>query len=284
MRRILVIGASGQVGKCLLRELAGREVVGTGHARVAPGLRKLDLADGAAVRALIRELRPEGILLPGGVTAVDWCEANEPLARKICVDGTRAVCEAASELGAQVVHFGTDYIYSGAHGPRREQDPPDPVSAYGRVKAEAEAAATVGVLLRTSMVYSDDPDSGNFHNFLVRTLRAGKAAKVYVDQSGNPTWAPALAKAAVEALDRRLAGIWNVAGPEVLTRVEMARRIVAAYGLDPALLQPVTSAEFVLPARRPSTGGLVLDKARAGLRSPLVPVAEALAAMAGKPA
>jgi len=253
--KYLVIGASGQVGKALRRHL-GPETVGTGHKRAKGGLLPLDLADTQAVGKLIREVRPEGIFVPGGVTAVDWCETHEAEARRICVDGTVAVREAAEAIGAHVIFFSTDYVFSGKVGPYGEDDPPDPISVYGRIKLEAErAAGDKCAVLRTSMVYSDDPDSRNFHNFVRDTLRAGGEVKAFSDQSGSPTYAQSLVISEV-AMRKKWTGIHHVAGPEVLTRIDFARRVARAYGLGEARIRPVTSEEMRLPAARPKQGGL----------------------------
>ncbi|MBI4566092.1 MAG: SDR family oxidoreductase [Planctomycetes bacterium] len=277
--KYLIIGASGQVGRLLMRLLRRQDPVGTTHTRPCRGLVRLDLADSEAVKQLIFDLKPDGIFVPGGVTAVDWCEKNEAQARRVCVEGTAAVCEAAARVGCHAIHFSTDYVFSGRSGPYREEDTPDPINAYGRVKAEAERAVTRGAILRTSMVYSDDPDSKNFHNFVRATLTAGQEVRAFADQSGSPTYAPALAKAAVEAMERRLAGLWHIAGPEVLTRLEWAQWIARAYGLNEGLIRPVTGDALALPAPRPRQGGLCIDKARTTFSAPFAPLCDALREM-----
>ena len=274
----LVIGASGQVGKCLMR-LLGDEAIGTAHTRATGKLVPLDLANAGSIARLINELRPAEIFVPGGVTAVDWCETHEAEARKICVDGTTAIREAAEAIGAHVIFFSTDYVFSGRAGPYQPTDVPDPISVYGRVKYEAEkAAGSKSMILRTSMVYSDDPESKNFHNFVRDTLRAGKRVKAFSDQYGNPTYAPSLARAALEAMRVRALGPWHVAGPEVLSRLEFAKRVARAYGLEESGVQSVTSEELPLPAARPKQGGFV------GVTSfQTMSVDLALAEMTGKP-
>ena len=264
-----VIGASGQVGKSLMR-LLGDEAVGTAHTRATGNLNPLDLADVGAVGRLIRDLKPQAIYVPGGVTAVDWCETHEAEARRICVDGTVAVREAAEALGAHVVFFSTDYVFSGKSGPYTEKDPPDPISVYGRIKHEAEKVAGQRfTILRTSMVYSDEPDSKNFHNFVRDALRAGKEVKAFSDQAGNPTYARSLASVAVSVMNRRFEGLIHACGPEVLTRVEFARRVARAYGLEEGRIRPVTSEELVMPAARPKQGGLRSGVATDSLESAL---------------
>lgn len=270
---ILVIGASGQVGRQLMKQLHGREVLGTGF-RNAGGLERLDLADTAAVEAIIRDYRPDGICAPGGVTAVDWCEDHVDEARRICVDGSAAIQRAANAIGAFVVHFGTDYVFPGGDGPYAEDATPRPLSAYGRIKLEAEQAIRAEggrwALVRTSMVYSHDPGGRNFAQFVRDRLTAGQEVSAFTDQSGSPTYAPALAAAAIEILDRQLDGVWHVAGPEVMTRFEFASRLARAFRLPTATLKPVTTPKMPLPAARPGLrGGLDVARAREALAAPL---------------
>jgi len=276
--KYLVIGASGQVGRELKRFL-GEEAIGTGHKRATGDLVPLDLADTEAVGKLIREIRPECIFVPGGVTAVDWCETHEAEARRICVDGTVAVREAADAIGAHAIFFSTDYVFSGKSGPYGEKDPPDPISVYGRIKTEAErAAGDQFAILRTSMVYSDDPESRNFHNYVRDTLRAGGEVKAFSDQAGSPTYATSLAVVVV-AMRQKWKGIHHVGGPEVMTRLEFARRVARAYKLDDSRIRAVTSEEMHLPAPRPKRGGL---RSTRGAILRTASLAEALADMLGK--
>jgi dTDP-4-dehydrorhamnose reductase len=279
--KILVIGASGQVGRRLMGLLAGRhEVVGTGY-RNAKGLIPLDLGDAGAIRGVIASVRPEGVICPGGVTGVDWCETHAAEAERVCVGGSEALQQTA---GVPVIHFSTDYVFPGGAGPYREEAKAEPLSAYGRIKLAGEGAARSAggrwTILRTSMVYSWDPGGRNFAQFVIDTLKAGGTVKAFTDQSGSPSHAPAVARAAIEILEEGLTGIWHVAGPEVMTRYDFACRVARAFGLGTDRIVPVTSGEFRLPARRPGLkAGLCVDKARGALRAPMQPVEDALAEM-----
>ena len=285
--KALVIGASGQVGRQLMKLLAGHDVTGTGFTK-ASGLMKLDLADTEAVQANVAELHPDVIFCPGGVTAVDWCETHRAEATRVCVDGTFALQSMARKIRAFVVHFGSDYVFPGGTGPYREDSAAKPLSAYGEIKLEAErAAAKAGgdyALVRTSMVYSHDPGGKNFCQFLRDKLAAGQDVKAFTDQSGSPTYAPALARAAIEIAEKRLAGVWHVAGPQVLTRHQFAIRVARAFGLPAATLRAVTSVQLPLPARRPGlNAGLSVEKARKALSAPMVGVEGACDDMRSQP-
>lgn len=277
----LVIGASGQVGRHLMKLLPG--AVGTGFTKTQ-GLMRLDLGDADSVAANIAELRPDVIFVPGGVTAVDWCETHRDEAARICVDGSRAIQSMARRIRAFVIHFSTDYLFAGGDGPYREDAVPRPLSAYGEIKLAAERAVieTGGAfaIVRTSMVYSHDPGGKNFAQFVRDGLAAGKEVKAFTDQSGSPTYAPALARAVVEIADRRLEGLWNVAGPDVLTRHEFASQLARAFGLPTATLKAVTSDELPLPAKRPGlSAGLDVSKALRELKSPMAGLVAAVSDM-----
>ncbi len=281
--KILVIGASGQVGRCLMKRLTAHEVVGTGFAH-AQGLMKLDLADADSVGANIAEMHPDLILVPGGITAVDWCESNRAQAERVCVGGSRAVQSMARKIRAHVVHFSTDYLFPGGKGPYREDAPIRPLSAYGHVKYAAEQAIRESggsfAIVRTSMVYSHDPGGKNFCQFVRDRLAVAQEVKAFSDQTGSPTFAPALARAVIEIGERRLEGVWNVAGPDVLSRLQFAERVARAFALPTGSLRGVTSAELPLPAKRPGLhAGLDVSKAQRELRTPLLSVEQACAEM-----
>ncbi len=127
MKKALVIGASGQIGSCLVRALeqAGIEVCGTRFTRSSPLATTLDVQDPAAVKNLLSALRPEtiflGVIAPGGV---DACEKHPSEARRLHIDGTRHILEAAHAIGARLVYYSTDYLFDGRDGPYTEDAPP----------------------------------------------------------------------------------------------------------------------------------------------------------------
>ncbi len=152
MARILLTGASGQVGGELLATLAPLGEV------IAPDRAAMDLSDPDAVRRTIREVAPRWIVNPGAYTAVDKAESEPELAYAINEHAVRAIGEEAARLGAGVIHFSTDYVFDGTGTtPYQEDDPTGPVSVYGASKLAGEQAlARTGaghMIFRTSWVY-----------------------------------------------------------------------------------------------------------------------------------
>lgn len=265
-RKLLVVGASGQVGRaCLAAFGAARwETVGTAHRSPAPGLLPLDLADEAALRAAVRSVRPQACILAAALTHVDRCEDEPALAHMLNARAPGVLAEACREVGAAVAYLSTEYVFDGRSGPYGEADPPSPISVYGRSKLEGEqavqAAAPGAVVARTTVVYSHDPPGKNFAMQLLARLGQGERMKVPRDQISSPTYAPDLALALRLLLEQGFAGVVNVVGPEVLDRYAFALAAAKALGLDPGLLDPVDTASLGQKAARPLRAGLLIGK------------------------
>ena len=283
--RALVIGASGQVGAALGARLTTRGHTWTGtHGRVAtPGLSFLDIADHAATARAVKEASADWIFCPAALTHVDYCEEHPDEALRVNRDAAATAARAAASAGAGFVFYSTEYVFDGTAGPYAEDDPVNPLSHYGRSKLEGERAVTAAnprsLVLRTTVVYGPEPQGKNFVYQLLRRGRAGERMTIPVDQVSSPTYNVDLAAASVELVERGLTGVYHVAGSAVLDRFAFARLACDVFGLDPALLEPVTTASLRQRAARPLQAGLRVDRARAALDAPLRPPAEGLRAM-----
>src|SRR4051812_34847369 len=130
--RLLVTGAAGMLGTEVVAAAAGHEVVGLART-------DLDITDVGAVRAAVRDTRPDAVINCAGWTDVDGAETAEAPATAINGDGAGHVAAAAAEAGAHMVHVSTDYVFSGdAREPYREDAATGPRSAYGRSKLAGE--------------------------------------------------------------------------------------------------------------------------------------------------
>lgn len=280
MMRILLTGAAGQLGTHLAPELARRgELITSGREH---GDAPCDLADFAALDALLEHAAPQIIVNAAAFTAVDAAEDRPDEARRLNRDVPERLARWCAGRDALLVQVSTDYVFSGDPGrPWREDDTPRPVSVYGMTKREGEqaiaAAAGRAAILRTAWLYSHRP--GNFLTAILRRAGRGEDLQVVDDQVGSPTWAGHLAQAVCAVVDRD----WAIDDVRVLHAVdrgavswcEFATRIVrraAERGLIPApvAVRPIPSARWPQKAPRPVWS--VLDPGRmerlAGRRMP----------------
>ncbi len=269
--RIAILGAEGQVGGYLLRELASRHAVwGTSQLGVQ-NMPALDIRDRAAVERYLENLRPEYVVLAAALTHVDYCEEHPDEAEASNVRGTEHVAQACHRLGAGLTFFSSDYVFDGQAGPYREEDATHPLSVYGHTKLEGERLVADLVpnhlIVRTMVVYSYLPGSVNLFMQLLTRARENQPITQPGDQMVNPTQAVNLARAIGELLDQGRTGIYHLAGTTLLSREAFARAVLQKLGFDPASVSAVTTAELKQKAPRPLRSGLLTDKAQAVLQS-----------------
>jgi len=255
--RCLLIGASGQLGHALHAVFSsGHEVIATAHRHMEPSYLHLDLGDVEGTRRILRETRPELVLIAGAMCAVDRCEAERNLCRRVNVDGPRAVAEYGYERGARVVYFSTDHVFDGTREVYKETDAIRPLSFYATSKAEGEVALRQllperHLVIRTSWLYGPDSRRVNFALRCVDSIKAGHSVLVPMDQWGSPTFTEDLAIATRVLVKHDFSGTFHATGQEFLDRASLARRICERFGLDERYIVPKATSDLGQPARRP---------------------------------
>jgi dTDP-4-dehydrorhamnose reductase len=280
--RVLIIGAAGLVGSHVRGAFAGRNVVATSHRRIVPGAEPLDVTDAAATRALVRRLRPAVVILAAADPSVERCEREPAATRRVNVEAARHVAEAAAEAGAFLVVFSSEYVFDGQGGPYDEDAATAPINEYGRQKVALEEIARSvprHLICRTSGVFGWDDERKNFVCQILDHLRSGRRFNAPSDQVITATYAPSLGTAVRDLVDGGHAGVFHVAGPRVLPRVELAHTVARAFGLDESLIDAHPTAELGFAAPRPHNAGLSTQRLRSALGHGLVDPAEALVEM-----
>lgn len=281
---LLVVGARGQVGYELVRELAPLGTV------VAFTRAECDLGDPAVAAAAVRAARPSVVVNAAAYTAVDRAEQEPDAARLANAEAPGAMAAAAAECGAPFVHYSTDYVFDGAKdGPYAEADATNPLGVYGRTKLDGErAVAAVNpahLVFRTSWVYG--ARGQNFARTMLRLAREREELRVVADQVGAPTWARAIAAGTAQIVGAALrsgdgaqawtaehAGVYHLASAGETSWHGFAEAVLAA---DPARdeqrarrVVPIATTDFPTPARRPANSRLDSGRAaeRLGVRIP----------------
>jgi dTDP-4-dehydrorhamnose reductase len=255
--RVFVTGAGGQVGTevcAVLSKATNHEVIAAGHS-------ELDVADRDAVMQAITAARPDAVVHCAAWTAVDACEGDPDRALGVNALGTRHVAEACNRVGAHLLYLSTDYVFDGEKTePYVEWDPPNPQSVYGRSKlgGELEVGADA-TIVRISWVNGEH--GSNMVKTILRLAAEHDTLSFVSDQRGHPTFADDLAPMLVRLVVDRRPGVFHVTNQGAVSWFEFAGAVLAAAGLDPGRVLPITTAELQPPRPAPRPANSVLDNA-----------------------
>ena len=272
--KILLLGKNGQVGWELQRALAplGELVALDRHA--IDGLSG-DLADLDALRTTIRQVKPDVIVNAAAYTAVDKAESEAELARRVNGDASRLMAEESALLGAWLIHYSTDYVFSGEGStPWQETDAVAPVNQYGASKLAGEQAIVASgckhLIFRTSWVYG--ARGNNFAKTMLRLAKARDTLSVIADQVGAPTGADLIADVTALAIRQvlqqpQLSGLYHLAASGEVSWHGYASHVIAfaqANGehLAVTAINPIDTTAYPTPARRPLNSRLNTQKLR----------------------
>jgi len=252
---VMVTGSSGQVGRSL-QKIADDYPTITFHFLDRASL---DITDQDAVLEVADRLCPDYIVNCAAYTAVDKAEQEPERAKLINSTAVQYLAKAATEVGATLVHYSSDYVYhNDVRRPLTEQDHTEPKGVYAKTKLEGEhkvvASGCKAIVIRTSWVYSEYG-----HNFVKTMLRLAKdrsELSVVSDQIGCPTYATDIARATVKMMqgypyvtDHQVTV--NYAGSGKISWYDFAIEIFRQSGIDMAVT-PITSEDYPTPAARPA--------------------------------
>jgi dTDP-4-dehydrorhamnose reductase len=238
--RFLVIGASGFVGRHVLRHCdeAGHPVVGTQSGAKHPKLAKFDLQSDH-----IQDCLPASFLagtgrayavICAGIHQTDRCRQERSLSTLVNVTNTIELLRDLHGLGIAPVFISTGFIFDGKTGGYREEDRPDPVNEYGRQKVAVEefisAELPEALVVRLDKVIGDDPSENHLFTEWNVAAVAGRSVVCIAGQEFSPTLVDDVARAIVLACERGLRGVYHVASPEYFSREELARQFLRRLG------------------------------------------------------
>jgi dTDP-4-dehydrorhamnose reductase len=269
--KILVTGKNGQVGHELMRSLAPLgQVVGV-------DVKECDLAQSAAIDALLERVRPDIIINPAAYTEVDKAECQPTIAHAVNAQAPKLLARYAARHNIPIIHFSTDYVFDGKkEGAYVEDDEANPTSVYGKTKWLGEDSvrklAAKHIIIRTSWVFGSH--GVNFLKTMLKLASERDKLSVVSDQFGAPTSARLLADAVAQIVTElgepgsyRKYGTYHVAArgetswhgyAQVV--VEKAIKHGMAVKINPKDIKPISSKEYPMPAPRPSNSRLDTTK------------------------
>jgi len=266
--KLLVIGKIGQVGWELRRTLAPLGPL------VCVDYPEIDLTDGGSIRKWVRETAPAVVINAAAYTAVDKAESEPERCHQINGIAPGLLAEEAKKLRALLVHYSTDYIFDGTKtAPYVEEDPTNPLGAYGRSKlAGDQAVQQVGgnhLIFRLCWVYG--ARGQNFMLTMMRLAREREKLRVVRDQFGCPTWSRMIAEATALALKQVLAarepaaftGVYHLSASDHTSWHGFAESIINLMpeeGKKCKVVEAITTPEYPTPAKRPAYSVLSCEK------------------------
>lgn len=259
--RLLLTGASGQLGAYLIRELqaAGLEFTAWSGAaadqRCGVKLRPVDLGDEGATSAAFTDAAPTVVLHAAAVSRVADCLRDPARAQAINAGGAAILAALCARQSARLVYVSTDLVFDGEKGNYGESDAPAPVSEYGRSKAAGELATRAApdhAVVRVSLLYGPARNGRtSFFEDQISALRAGRPIPLFHDEWRSPLDLATAARALLAVAVSDYQGTLHVSGPERMSRLEMGRRLANFFELDPSPLVAVPRAQAPAPEPRP---------------------------------
>jgi dTDP-4-dehydrorhamnose reductase len=267
--KLLVIGAQGQLARCLLEAGKTRNfnIVGVGRSDI-------DLLNVENIIRLVKGVTPSLVINAAAYTAVDRAELEPAAAFAINAEAPGHIARACQHNRTPLIHMSTDYVFDGTNAEAyREEDAVAPLGVYGLSKLEGERrvaeALPQHIIVRTAWIYS--PYGNNFAKTMLALARNRSELRIVDDQVGNPTYGPHLANAILSAADKSVRsantcaqwGTYHLAGSGVTSWYNFAREIFgqsARLGGPVVKLRPIATSEYPTSSKRPSNSALNSSK------------------------
>lgn len=245
---ILVTGVKGQLGYDVVKELQKRNIFCK-----CIDIDDLDITDREAVMSFMCRERPDAVIHCAAYTAVDKAEDEPEKCAEVNVGGTENIALACKELGAKMMYFSTDYVFSGeGEEPYQTSDPKAPKSVYGRTKSEGEDKVLENVekhfIVRISWVFG--VNGNNFVKTMLKLAETKSEINVVCDQIGSPTYTADLAVLICDMIGTEKYGVYHATNEGYCSWAEFAEEIFRAANKN-VKVNYVASEEYSAKAKRP---------------------------------
>jgi dTDP-4-dehydrorhamnose reductase len=250
-----------------------------GYEVLAPSHAELDVTDADRVRDVVAGFKPDVVIHTAAWTETAGCEGDPALAMRVNGEATGLIAELCERAGAAIVYISTNEVFDGDKGsPYTEDDPPNPINAYGRSKLDGEervkGAAKRWCIVRTSWLHGPGRDS--FPEKIIAAAQKQDVLRTVTDEIASPTFTQDLAGAIVRLIDEEATGVFHLTNTGICSRKEWAEEVLRLAGIS-VPVEPVTQAEYGTPYQKPAFSALAnTNAARHGIE--LRPWQEALAA------
>lgn len=274
--KVLITGSNGLLGQKLVTYCLHNEInfvatsKGDNRNPDCPesNYAHLDIAEKEAVLKVFELVKPTHVIHTAAITNVDQCELEPDLCKKVNIDATKFLVDAASKYKAHFQLLSTDFVFDGEKGNYSEEDEIHPLSVYAKSKAEGEkivrAYSYDWSIVRTIIVYGvgNNLSRSNLIVWAKGAIEKGDDINIIDDQYRAPTYADDLAWACMKIIENDKTGIFHISGPETMSIYQIVERIAKFYNYPMENVHKISTATLNQPAKRPPKTGFDLSKAK----------------------
>ena len=285
MKRLLITGASGLVGRSLVKHCSSRyDLVGTYNTReYKPDdcrLLQLDISNTAEVEDCLDNVRPSIVIHTAGLSSIAYCQENKEEAEDINYRATAQLAAFCTKRGIKLIYLSTDMVFNGEKGNYSEKDKPIPINHYGSSKFAAEEAIKEicenYVIARLNLVYGKGQAlKKSFSDRILIANWSGKPYSVYKGQVRSPISLDVASRAIRELAEGDFSGTYHLGGKEAIDRWDFAMKMVALMKIEPTIIEEAEVPEEIADIY-PINTSFSVEKAASELKTELLSIEEGL--------
>jgi len=265
--KILIVGSAGLLGEGFSHIIPNlnNDYISTHYKKISnDNSIKLDIRDKDYVTEFIKKINPDVVINCSSITNPEKCEKNPDNAYVTNVTGTQNLAETCNANNIHFVQVSTEYVFDGKKGPYKITDDAIPLSIYGKTKLKSEKI-TMQInpnfcVARTAMLFGWCKNKINLATFLISNLRARKKTEVINDQFVSPSYNDNVAEMLNELAEKKISGIWHIAGSSICTRYDFAINLAKIFNFDTSLIKEISMSQMPWTVQRPIHGGLIVDR------------------------
>ena len=261
-KKVVILGSNGLLGSTLSEYLSQYyDVLPTAFSSSNENHLRIDITNKKEMDNLFKKFTPEYIINCAAYTDVDKAENNRELAYDINVNGIKNIISSSS-LNCKIVHISTDYVFDGKKDSYTEEDIPNPLNYYGKIKLESENVLRGSnrnhIIFRTSVLFNNTHKC--FYSWVLNELRENNKITVVDDQISNPTWTWSFSEAIYKSIINNLDGIYHYTGDDILSRFDFATKIAQLHDFNLNNIIKIKTDDLQQLAKRPLRTTLKTNK------------------------
>ncbi|HME54284.1 MAG TPA: SDR family oxidoreductase [Candidatus Lokiarchaeia archaeon] len=277
----MIVGCTGMLGSSIMLAETNHQLFGTyvGDKPRSKNIHEMDITNSAQVIRTVEKFKPEAIINTAAITNVDLCEEKPDIARSLHVEGTKNLVDIARKMDLYFLYISTDSVFDGNKGNYSELDDVNPPNVYAQTKYEGELEALAydnASVARTNIYGLNWLPKESIAEWILHSLRLQKEITLFEDVSFTPILTNFFADVLFNMIEKRVTGIFHVAGTESITKLDFGLKIASIYGVNPDCIRPISISEFNFKAPRPLNPTLNCTKIQETLRLDLMNVEQGL--------